>query len=1338
MQQFHYININIAIGFGLLGIVIWMLALQSTLIVQCQDSQYWVRPNISVDCPRGVDAEHCVLLSDIAKNSSKFFTNNTTIHFMGGVHTITSGVDSWISVTGSSILASPVQNISISGSNGGESAIILCQTVKIGFAFYDVKNVSLSGLTIRNCGFNVRKTKQHDYLRTMPHIYASLYIVYVLHLNLGDIIIEESIGIGLLAVTLGGNTTIENSVFQYNTNKPHKGMDGQVSGGNAYLILTPLVKFTSSINISNSLFAHSFIASLAPLFKCCEFCETAICNIHQSAGLNIYMEALSKTHIFVHNTTFNNNSAPMGANLLITLFHHFTTLITPIKFTADNSTFSKGKATQYSGGGIYLSMADESSRTNTLPRKKFNCIIVNSTFVGNIAKADGGAIAIKTSLFTAYTAVQISNNVFTGNEAKSGAGINIELQSVSRLDWGSLQYIVIAKNLFNLNRASRYGGAIATTTTVLGTGYNIYYYLIDSVFIGNSANTGSGVHLSYFHARVDISLGSVFIKQISNCTFTQNLVSGTRGNELGSVIYLENIEDLLTSDIRIDDNNCRGIQANMSSIAISQNIRISNNSGTGIFLMCYPLTKLYPMSHLTFADFSSLYIQDNHAQSFGGGIVVQSGCSVPELCFFKLPPNFNESTPQVVHMSGNNAGIAGTSIYGGNLENCYLESTSTWLSPQMFWSIFNISTANTQPSVVASQAYKVCICTINFNTSRSCEFDYNVRVYPGEPFYVPVVGVGQYNYSSPSVIRATIANEYTAAIPDQQVTQEVNILCKNLTYTLQTQDIKVTIQLSIEVPFGSDSTLPDLQCAIVNATILDCPLGFELYENSSACDCIDYLTRNGITCNILDQTVHRTAFMWIGNDSNDILVVHHNCPFDYCNQTVLDFSLYTQEEQCSFNRTGVLCGACQPGYSLVLGTSLCSTECSNIYLLLLLPILMAGLVLVALLLKCNLTVSTGTINGLIFYANIIQVNNKVFFPNTNVFTTSYILSVFIAWINLDLGIEVCFAHDLDTYSRTWLQFLFPIYIWLLVGLLILVCRYSVTVTRLSGHYTVSVLATLFLLSYAKLLRTTLGIFSPTILTDPRGEPHLVWLLDGNYEFLQWPHLAIFLAALVTLVVYLLPFTLLVLLGPTIQAHSEYKLLRWVTKFKPFLDAYQGPYKTKYRYWTGVMLLARILLYVVFAGNALEDPSINLLTIMLAVLVLLIVWVKVGRVYRKSPLNTLELFYLVNLGVTTGVTTYLRNTSGDNLQSQAILTGIMVGSTLIVFMSTLIYHCYSETVQSRLWKRFKETAQTVRSRKLQDQSEVDQEVEESIDSVQIQPNSPTRTVVSLREALLVEH
>ena len=98
---------------------------------------------------------------------------------------------------------------------------------------------------------------------------------------------------------------------------------------------------------------------------------------------------------------------------------------------------------------------------------------------------------------------------------------------------------------------------------------------------------------------------------------------------------------------------------------------------------------------------------------------------------------------------------------------------------------------------------------------------------------------------------------------------------------------------------------------------------------------------------------------------------------------------------------------------------------------------LAGIALVAFLLILSLSVANGTISGLIFYANVIQANRSTFFP---LMEHSDILTVFIAWINLDLGIETCFYDGMTTYAFTWLQFLFPFYVWFLIGLIIVVSR----------------------------------------------------------------------------------------------------------------------------------------------------------------------------------------------------------------------------------------------------------------------------------------------------------
>ena len=104
-----------------------------------------------------------------------------------------------------------------------------------------------------------------------------------------------------------------------------------------------------------------------------------------------------------------------------------------------------------------------------------------------------------------------------------------------------------------------------------------------------------------------------------------------------------------------------------------------------------------------------------------------------------------------------------------------------------------------------------------------------------------------------------------------------------------------------------------------------------------------------------------------------------------------------------------------------------SVSHSNLYLLLLIVFALAGLLLIIFLITLNLTVSEGTINGIIFYANIVHINRSIFFPSTE----ANPLAIFIAWLNLDLGIETCFYNGMDAYAKAWLQFVFPVYIWLI-------------------------------------------------------------------------------------------------------------------------------------------------------------------------------------------------------------------------------------------------------------------------------------------------------------------
>jgi len=113
------------------------------------------------------------------------------------------------------------------------------------------------------------------------------------------------------------------------------------------------------------------------------------------------------------------------------------------------------------------------------------------------------------------------------------------------------------------------------------------------------------------------------------------------------------------------------------------------------------------------------------------------------------------------------------------------------------------------------------------------------------------------------------------------------------------------------------------------------------------------------------------------------------------------------------------------------------------------------------------------------------------------------------------------------------------------------------IAKVFGSNPVAVLATLFLLSYAKLLRTIIAALYFTFLDYPDEVRVAVWLYDGNIVYIHGKHTALFLVALLTFMVLFLPYTFLLTVGQCLQAKSNQRLFYWINnpRIKPFLDAY---------------------------------------------------------------------------------------------------------------------------------------------------------------------------------------
>ena len=342
----------------------------------------------------------------------------------------------------------------------------------------------------------------------------------------------------------------------------------------------------------------------------------------------------------------------------------------------------------------------------------------------------------------------------------------------------------------------------------------------------------------------------------------------------------------------------------------------------------------------------------------------------------------------------------------------------------------------------------------------------------------------------------------------------------------------------------------------------------------------DYST----TCNVTKGVLIREKNVWIsvitnstGNFcSSSVYLGHPNCPFVYCipGDSKVEVNLSRPsgaDVQCTNNRVGILCTQCKPGYSISVGSSNC-IYCSKSWVAqmigIVLAVLITGIVLVTLLLVLNLTVAVGTINGLVFYANIVGSTSEPL-----IFTLPRFV---VAWLNLESGFDGCFINGLDVYWKTWLKFAFPMYIFILVAFVIVVSRFSPIFSWIIGKRNpVATLNTLVLLSYSKLLHTIILIFLFTTLDCPGGSTRSVkvWAIDATIEYLSPKHFALFIVAIVVLLTGTIN-TFLLLSWQWLLYYQDKWLFRWVRNQKlcQFLEPYHAPYTFKHRYWTGLLLL----------------------------------------------------------------------------------------------------------------------------------------------------------------------
>jgi len=215
-----------------------------------------------------------------------------------------------------------------------------------------------------------------------------------------------------------------------------------------------------------------------------------------------------------------------------------------------------------------------------------------------------------------------------------------------------------------------------------------------------------------------------------------------------------------------------------------------------------------------------------------------------------------------------------------------------------------------------------------------------------------------------------------------------------------------------------------------------------------------------------------------------------------------------------------------------------------------------------------------------------------------------------------------------------------------------------------------VLATLILLSYSKLLRTTISVFSTVTVHYSTKESNFnglqqfpAWQPDPNIKFLKGTHIVLFLVALLFMVLFILPLAF-ALTFPTIVLRSK-KL----SYFFPLLDSIYAPYKNKYRYWFGV----RIIVLIYFSGMESILFSYQDSLLLSGVLVVLLFALTQAYIhpFKNKINNTLDLMFMGIFIALSIVILYLHPNTSSHEENIAVNT--LGGVAFFLFCLIIVFY-----------------------------------------------------------------
>ena len=812
-----------------------------------------------------------------------------------------------------------------------------------------------------------------------------------------------------------------------------------------------------------------------------------------------------------------------------------------------------------------------------------------------------------------------------------------------------------------------------STTEVLivhSTHHQINVFIKNTKFNGITVSPthGCGIALYVSKSIIPLAQNGMLFVQINNVTAYdiacivqngQNSVSSGSCYEVG-IFSFANV-----GNVAISSGQFYNITGSSVITAMNSKVYLSQDPVfTNIKTESFGAINLILNSFLYFKEpLNAKFI--NNSAALGAAIYAVNDVLYNDLCVFQFDllkcydeTNYTNMSIEI-YVENNVADLAGNLIYASPIEKCLFDVKYFWPVPTLSSNIRNLSLLikeifklqTFQNNSVSTTPAVICSCDPHSVSPQCINKSVSLTVYPGRNITIHVAAFDTNQQKSLYALINAQYHSYISISHEQLVTALQQGVCTNLPYTIFYSTNENTKYPIYDVHLGI-SLYAHTPQFYVNLTLTPCPDSFQPADGGT-CQCV-YSKFSDLICNIENGSVAHPPSSWIGLTENKTYGYSSECPPLYCIANLPAVDLSNPDSLCYGNRTGTLCGTCGNNLSAVFGTADCQ-ECSNLYLLTILGYAIAGLLLVILLFVLELTITSGTINGLIFYANLIGSNQS--YLNGRKSFLLYCISL----INLELGFPLCFYNGMTQLVSTCLQFLFPVYIWIITVAIIYLSRYSIKLSRITGKRAVPVLVTLVYLSYSKIVTSIVNTFTVATIETVDGQKYLVWYLDGSLMYGHWPHIIPIILSLVMLILFVVPVTLLSTLAPFLGC------IRLINRYMPLPDAVFAPYKNKWRFWFGLriwLLMTALIITSFFRGN-------NCLAIQLVFVTGFSLVQAFIQPFKNTAIEILDLFFMVNFALVAFIVVYVEN----EMPILHYSAGKLVNMALVVFLCIIIFHFY---------------------------------------------------------------